>query len=161
MKNLYWCTKRCRIITKLATQISRVQKMNNIQYIWLPFLWSWLGLWNLCKKFGKICFGKSKICILAHFYIFFLLQICKMLFKVNKYFWWYSIVCLFGTRIYFQFKKQCVTNVFDRFSLVNLPTWCMTNLEVIEVCGPRVFWSRNTREYLTTVGSRYNDFFRL
>jgi len=51
-----------------------------------------------------------------------------MLFKVNKYFWWYSIVCLFGTRIYFRFKKQCVTNVFDRFSLVNLPTWCMTNL---------------------------------
>ena len=80
----------------------------------------------------------------------FLLQICKMFFKVNKYFWWYSIVCLFGTRIYFQFKKQCVTNVFNRFSLVNLPTWCMTNLEVIEVCGPRVFWSRNTREYLTT-----------
>ena len=82
-----------------------------------------------------------------------------MVFKVNKYFWWYNIVCLFGTRIYFRFKKQCVTNVFDRFSLVNLLTWCMTNLEVIEVCGPRVFWSRNTREYLTTVGSQYNDFF--
>ena len=146
-----------------TTPSSRKLHMSRVSLLWTTLYMSQLslGLWNLCKKFGKICFGKSKICILAHFYIFFLLQICKMLFKVNKYFWWYSIVCLFGTRIYFQFKKQCVTNVFDRFSLVNLPTWCMTNLEVIEVCGPRVFWSRNTREYLTTVGSRYNDFFGL